>query len=209
MHFIDPALDGRSVVVRSRPDHTRQYRQYNENDPWNAEGRELISEVTFDLPDIEQPERVAARVFNSYKPLLCVAKLCSDSDFEEQTLARLLQETLELKEAQSSEPDGLVLRAIVEVVFESGQPEFNNIKFSALSGLIWENHRLSVAPRQIGPIARELGFNTKTSHGATVVVPTPATLLKACQECEYSDEAIEEFRKDLLRLEPSGDQDKP
>ena len=200
--FIDPALDGRSVFVRSRPDHTRQYREYNEADEWNAEGRELIREVTFKLPAIEKPDRVAARVFCSYTPLLGVAKLCGDSDFENQTLERLLQNTLELKEAQSSEPDGLVLRAIVEAVFSEGLPDFKNIKFSALSKLIWENNRLSIAPRQIGPMARELGFSTKTSHGATVVVPTPAALLRACQECEYSDDAVEELRQDLLGLGP-------
>jgi hypothetical protein len=53
-------------------------------------------------------------------------------------------------------------------------------------------------PRQIGPIARDLGFETKTSHGVTVVVPTPATLLKACDECEYTDEVIKELRQELL-----------
>ena len=196
--FVDPALEGRSVFVRCRPDHTRPYREYNEDDPWNVEGRELIREVTFKLPEIEKPNGVAARVFSSYAPLLGVAKLCGDSDFETETLARLLQATLELKEAQSSEPDGLVLRAIVEVVFGSGSPAFNNIKFSVLSELIWKNHRLTINPRQIGPIARELGFSTKTSHGSTVVVPTPAVLLRACQECEYSDEAIEGLRQDLL-----------
>jgi hypothetical protein len=200
--FVDAALDGRSVFVRSRPDHTRQYREYRENDSWNAEGRELIREVTFTLPDIEKPDGVAARIFSSYTPLFGVAKLCADSGFEQETLARLRQDTLELKEAQSSEPDGLVLRAIVETVFQNGSPEFNNIKFSALSELIWKNHRLLLAPRQIGPIARELGFSTRTSHGVTVVVPTPATLLKTCQECEYTDEAIEELRRELLGVVP-------
>jgi len=29
----------------------------------------------------------------------------------------------------------------------------------------------------------------------TVVVPTPASLLRACDECEYTDEAIEELKK--------------
>jgi hypothetical protein len=156
--------------------------------------------VTFKLPDIEKADGVAARVFSSYKPLLGVAKLCGDSDFKKQTLARLFQDTLELKEAQSSEPDGLVLRAIVEVVFALGSPEFNNIKFSVLSELIWRNHRLAISPRQIGPIARELGFTTKTSHGSTVVVPTPSALLRACQECEYTDDAVEELRQHLLGL---------
>jgi hypothetical protein len=199
MHFVDPALDGRSVIVRSRPDHTRQYREFDEHDPWNVEGKEVIREVTFELPDIKKTDGVAARVFNSYKPLLGVAKVCGDSDFEQQTVARLLlQGTLELKEAQASEPDGLVLRAIVEVVFQSGAPQFDNIRFGGLSDVIWKNHHLTLTPRQIGPIVRELGFETRASHGVTVVVPTAASLLRACDECDYSDEAIEELRKQVL-----------
>jgi len=197
--FVDPALDGRSVIVRFRPDHARQYREFDKNDPGNAEGRKLIGEVTFELPNVEQPERVAARVFNSYRPLLGMAKLCGDSDFEKQTLTRLLlQNTLELKGAQASEPDGLVLQAIVEAVFQSGVPQFENIRFGGLSDLIWKNHRLTITPRQIGPIARELGFETKASHGVTVVVPTAASLLRACDECDYSDDGIEELRNQVL-----------
>jgi len=195
--FVDPALDGRSVFVRFRPDHTRPYRDFDAQDAWNVKGKILLSDVSLSLPAIEKPEGVAARVFSSYRPLLAVAKLCGDSGFESQMLSRLLDETLELKEAQSSEPDGLVLRAIVETVFETGSPDFGNIKFSELSELIWRNHRITLAPRQIGPIARELGFTTKTSHGATVVAPTLATLLKACDESEYSEEAIEGLREEL------------
>ena len=197
--FNDAALDGRTVTVRLRPDHARQYREYNAEDSWNAEGRQLINQLTFEPPVVEQPKGVAARIFNTYRPLLSTAQFCGDQDFAGQLLAKLLQETLELKEAQSSEPDGLVLRAIVGVVIdEEGEAQFRNIKFSALSKAIWENHRVNLLPRQIGPIARELGFPTKESHGVTVVAPTPATLLKACDECEYTDEAIEELRRGVL-----------
>ncbi len=197
--FRDAALDGRTVFVRFRPDNTRSYREFNAEDAWNAEGRELIGKVTFEPPEVEQPQGVAGRIFNTYRPLLSAAKLCGDREFEEKLLAKLHQETFALKEAQSSEPDGLVLQAIVEVVFATGSPEFGNIKFSVLARLIWESHRFSLNPRQIGPIARDLGFATKTSHGATVVVATPATLLKACDECEYTDEAIAELHQELLR----------
>ncbi|MGA8736074.1 MAG: hypothetical protein WB558_19310 [Terriglobales bacterium] len=196
--FSDAALDGRTVTVRLRPDHARQYREYCAEDSWNVEGRQLISQLTFEPPVVEQPKDVAARIFNTYKPLLSTAKLCGDHGFEEQALTKLLQETLELKEAQSTEPDGLVLRAIVESVFASGCTDFGNIKFSVLSESIWRNHKFSLQPRQIGPIARDLGLETKPSHGVTVVVPTPATLLKACDECEYTDEAIEELRQEVL-----------
>jgi hypothetical protein len=196
--FNDAALDGRTVTVRLRPDNTREYREYSDQDPWNVEGKELVGQLTFEPPEVKRPNGVAARIFNTYRPLLSTAKLCGDQEFAEQVLTKLLKETLELKEAQSSEPDGLVLHAIVEVVFALGSAQFQNIKFSVLARLIWDNHRVPLQPRQIGPIARDLGFETKTSHGATVVVPTPATLLKACDECEYTDEAIEELRRDLL-----------
>lgn len=202
--FSDAALDGRTVFVRFKADHSRTYEEYSAEDPWNVEGRELMRNVTFEPPPVEQPEGVAGRIFATYKILLSTAKLCGDEDFPAQLLPRLLTETAELKEAQSSEPDGLVLGAIVGAVFQDeDNPEFRNIKYSDLAKSIWENHRFSLTPRQIGPIARDLGFETKTSHGATVVVPTPATLLKACNECEYTDEAIEELRKTMLGSDDS------
>src|SRR5205814_2318394 len=138
---------------------------------------------------------VAARIFNTYKPLLAVAALCVDDDFKNQIHTSLLLETAELNEAQAAEPDGLVLRAIVEVIFSTRGAEFRNIRLSDLAELIWRNHKLQFQPRQVGRMARELGFETKTSHGVTVVVPTPATLIRASDECGYTDEAMEELRK--------------
>jgi hypothetical protein len=193
--FHDAAMDGRTVIVRFHADHTRKYQEYSDQDPWNVDGKSLIGEITFEPPTVEKPEGVAGRVFNTFKPLLSAAKLCGDDDFVRQLLPKLLQETLELKEAQSSEPDSLVLRAIVEAIFSVGTAKFQNIKLSALGKLIWDIHRFPLQPRQIGALARDLGFETKTSHGVTVVVPTPASLLRACDECEYTDEAIEELKK--------------
>lgn len=159
----------------------------------------IVSGLTFRPIAVEQPSGVAGRVFETYRPLLSAARLCEDQEFEEQLHSRLVQATLELKEAQSSEADGLVLQAVIEHIWRFDNPDFSNIKLSDLSKRIWENHRLSLTSRQIGPIARELGLTTKTSHGTTVVEPTPATLLKACDECDYTDEGIEELRQAILR----------
>jgi hypothetical protein len=197
--FKDAALDGRNICARTRPDHTRHYRAFNGEDLWNIEGKKIVSGLTFEPIAVDQPSGVAARVFDTYRPLLSVARLCEDRAFEEELQSRLFQATLELKEAQASEVDGLVLQAVIELVWINGYSDFSNIKFSALSKCIWESHRLNLTPRQIGPIARELGLTTKTSHGATVVEPTPATLLKACDELDYTDEGIEELRQEMLR----------
>jgi hypothetical protein len=199
--FKDAALDGRRVCVRFLPNHTRQYRAYSAQDPWNQEGKELLHGLKIKPAEVEKPEGVAGRIFDTYKLVLSAAKMWGDLQFIDQLRSRLSQETLELKEAQSLEPDGLVLRAIVEDVFSLGPADFSNIKLSRLAESIWTNHRLPLSPRQIGPIARDLGFATKTSHGVTVVVPTPAALLKACDECDYADEAIEELRQSVLGTE--------
>jgi len=196
--FIDPALDGRSIQVRTHPDNSRRYEEFSEDAPCNAEGRELIDTITFTPPTVEQPDNVAGRVFNSYRRLLATALICGDDLFATQVLPILQGQTAELKEAQSSEPDGLVLRAIVEEIFEGAMknniPTFKNIKLSALNDAIWRNHRVALQPRQIGGIARELGFETKPSHGVTVIVPTARALLRACDDCEYTDEDIEKLR---------------
>jgi hypothetical protein len=104
--FSDLALDGRTVTVRLRPDYTREYREYSDKDPWNAEGKELIGQLTFEPPDVKPLNGVAARIFNTYRPLLGAAQVCGDEDFAEEIISKLRQETLELREAQSSEPDG-------------------------------------------------------------------------------------------------------
>ena len=177
--FRDAALDGRTVLVRFRPDGTRNYREFSSEAPWNKEGKEVLHGLILTPVEVETPEGVAGRTFSTYLPLLSAATMWGDRQFIDQLHSRLLQDTLELKEAQSIEPDGLVLRAIVEAVFVLDTADFSNIKFSSLSESIWNNHRFPLTSRQIGPIARDLGFTTKESHGVTVVVPTPATLLKA------------------------------
>jgi hypothetical protein len=204
LSFNDPALDGRTVLVQFRADNSRTYQEFCEDDPWIVQGSRLAQGLTFDMPTVNQPPDIAARVFNTYAPLLGIAKLCSDDDFVRQILQRLQQETLELKEAQAEEPDGLVLRAIVEAIFERGTsetPEFRYVKFRDIAESIFRNHKVTLQPRQIGPIARELGFETKTAHGVTVVVPTLATLLKACGMCDYTDEGIEQLRREILEGE--------
>jgi hypothetical protein len=150
MPFHDAALDGRSVPVRFRPDHKRIYEEYSDDDPWIVEGAELARNMEFVLPSVTQPPGVAARIFNTYSPLLSVAQLCGDDDFAKEIYRRLQQETLELKEAQGEEPDGLVLRAIVEAIFLQGKPKFGYIKLSTLAESIYRNTpRVAVALLQL------------------------------------------------------------
>ena len=198
--FNDAALDGRSVPILFRADHSRTYTEYRDDNPLVVEGSELLRELVFEPPVVEQPPQVAARIFHTYRLLLSVAKLCGDEGFPELIRDRLLLETAELKDAQSAEPDGLVLRAILDLV--DATRGYGYIKVSALVESILRNHKVPFLPRQVAGMARQLGFTTKNSHGVTVVVPTPASLLAACEECGYeNDEAVAELRQQVLGTE--------
>ena len=192
--FADAALDGRTIVVRFRADHSRTYREYRDDDPIFKVAE--LADSTITLPPVEHFPGVAARIFNTHVPILAVAQLCGDEVYHVEMRESLLLATAELKEAQSAEMDGLVVRVIVQCVSESG--EFKYLPLSNLAKLIFDTQRVSLLPRQVGGIARQLGFTVKNSHGQAVVVPTPATLLQACQECGYDDEFISDPREKVL-----------
>jgi hypothetical protein len=168
--------------------------------PGIVEGSELMKDLAFVPIAIDQPQGVAPRIFNTYRSLFVIAKLCGDEGFAQLIGESLLVDTAQLKDAQSVEPDGLVLRAVISLVFVGSLPRFANIKFGDIARWIWDNHRVALQPKQIGTLAREeLGFTTTESHGLTVVAPTPASLLKACRECGYEDsETIAELKRHLL-----------
>lgn len=194
--FNDGALDGRTVAVRFRADHSRTYQDYSEEDPSIVEGSELVQGQVFKPAAVERFPDVAARIFNTYSPLLATSQLCGDGSFRNQIRDSLLLATAELKEAQSAETDGIVVQAIVEGV--SCTENFGYVRVSQLSKSIFESHRASLLPRQVGAIARQLGFTVKNSHGQAVVAPTAVSLLRACEECGYEDEFVADLRAKVL-----------
>lgn len=199
--FNDAALNGRSIVVRFRADTTRQYAEYNDYAESVVEGKHLLRNFGVVLPYVEPLKGVAARIFNTHKVLLSIAELCGDEEFSNQIRERLLLATAELKEAQSIEPDALVVRAIIEAISTDSGFQFRNVKISVLVDSIFRHHKVNLQPQQVGGLARELGFETKNSHGVRVVVPTAMTLLKACEQCGYEDEAIIELRRQIIDVD--------
>jgi len=196
--FNDAALDGRSVPIRFRADHSRPYTEYRQDDPLIIEGVELLRELVFKPLPVEPIPQVAARIFNTYRPLLGAAGLCDDHEFPAMIRERLQLETAELKEAQSSEPDGLVLRAILAAMHDASD-SYSYIRVGSLVNHIFQTYRVPLQHRQVAGIARQLGLTVKQSHGYTVVVPTPVTLLTACDECGYEDdEMTAELKRQVL-----------
>ena len=196
--FGDPALDGRSVFIHFKPNHNRSYVQYSETDPLVVEGRQLVNDLTFQPPEVAPLPGIAGRVFDTHKLLLATAQMCGDKLFLDSVAERLRLETVQLKEAQSVEPAGMVLQALIECLSTGGKLMFRNIKIRDLRTSLWNNQHLEMQPHPVAVMARQMGFETKHSHGVTVVVPTPAALIAACEDLGYEDEAIAALRDKLL-----------
>jgi hypothetical protein len=193
----DAALEGRSITVQFRANHTRKYIDFSESDPAIVDFKKRLALLTFDPPKLQRSFEAAGRIIASYRPVLAVAEMCGDTDFLDQVATSLEGKTKQLAEDQAVEPDGLVLRAIVESLSTSGGLVFHNVKIKDLRLSVLHNFVVDLQPRQIAALARELGFQTKNSHGFTVVVPTPRTLLNACDATLYEDETIVALRKEV------------
>ncbi len=196
--FGDPALDGRSIFVHYKPNHSRSYAQFTDDDPLVMEGRELVKELTFEPPKVASLSGVAGRIFDTYKLLLATAQVCEDKIFLELITEQLQLETVQLKEAQSVEPAGMVLQALIECLSTRGKLVFRYVRIRDLRASLWNNQHIEMTPHQVAVIARQLGFETKHSHGVTVVVSDRAKLVWACEALGYEDEAIGALKKEIL-----------
>jgi hypothetical protein len=190
--FADQALDRRTIFIRTRADHSRRYEELKPGDPYLEYGREFAN-LTFPLPEVEPVPDVTSGIFDTYYPLLAVAQLVGDNDFQEQIFVEMFARTERLKADQQEEPEGLVLKALIEIVLgregEEGKG-FGNVRCSDVRNRIWDNWRIGYAPRQVAGLGRDLGFETCESHGMTVIVVTPDKLLHVCTEFGSSDRAV-------------------
>lgn len=201
--FSDAALDGRSVSVLFRRLWRPDYMDSGTVE-WIQDGYTAGADLSFKPVDVEKPDGVLDRIYNTYRPLLVSAAILGDSKFPATVLEKMEVETQALIEAQSYEHDGLVLRAILALL-EGKNPPYPNIRLSVIVKWLWDSHRASFDSRKVGSLARTLGFSVKESHGTAVLIPTPAKLLKACYECGYdNDEELAELRRLLLGGEGGG-----
>jgi hypothetical protein len=203
--FSDPALKARSVLILFKANHEKAYSEFCENDPSVQEAHGLLKDLSFSPIDVPCPTGVAARVWDSSKYLASVALMCGDEDFLPGIMNRLKSETAALMADQSEEPDGLVLRAIIECISIGKQPiNFRYVGFREIVESIRRNHLVEMRPQQIGTIVRELGFKTTESHGVTKVVTDAASLLQASVEVGYEDDVIAEVRSAVMRQSSPG-----
>ena len=199
--FADPALDGRSIFVFFRRNPNRRYEHVAVDEEEVQYGRALVEDLEFEFPDIPPIPDIEGRVLDTFRPILSVAFMCEDGGFWEQVVEQMKLETLQITEAQSSEPVAIVLRALIEKLGEAGEGTFNFQKMPRireLAELVWVNHRIQLKPQQVAKSLRELGLEIRISHGVTVVVPTPTALSRACEECGYEEDSIVTLRRTLL-----------
>jgi hypothetical protein len=198
--FHDLALEGRSITVNTKPVHGRTYKDFPEKDPMVLDLKKTLEKFTFSPPQLKRSFEGAGRILASFRPILALAEWCGDEEFLKKVEQWLEKKTGQLKDDQSAEPEGLVVRALVERLSTSGGLVFHYVKMKDLKASIFANAGEDLAPHQIGALARELGFQTKNSHGFGVVVPTPQLLVAACDRVGYDDEEIAKLRDHLANI---------
>jgi len=207
----DPALESRALIIKYRSKYDREYLPFLNLEtgavinPEYAKGRTIATELgpQFKLPPFQPIPGIAGRIQVNYAPLISLATELGDTTFISSIAADLQADSAALKEAQGTEPDGLVLQAILAQVFgdlansnnflPSIPPNWGYVKLGVLKEYLWKEHRVALDQRQIAAMARDIGFRTVKSHGVTAV--------DACRNCEYDDLSIQKLRDDLSRLE--------
>jgi len=202
--FKDAALDGRSVIIHFKPKTGDYYAVEDVQDILDSTSKKY-GDFVFELPDIENIKGVAGRILSTNKPILSVATMCGDLEFLEAIQERLKRDSELLSEAQSIDPAGLVVRAVMDCLTDSeGKLVFRAIKTKDLRDSIRTNCDVELTTRQVGVLAQQFGFEKKESHGYPVVVPSPEVLLKVCAEVGYEDEAIKALGRNLRRGRRAG-----
>ena len=196
------ALESRSIKVNFRPVYGRTYEVMG--DSWDSQWCEAdevkaILDLTLELPTVEQNESIAGRIWNTYTPIIAVARMLGDSQFETELVQRMEVVTMTLKEAQaSSELDAIAVRALIECLSQAGTLKIGEgVSLRDIRETIWKNTGLTVNPSQLGAIFGDLGFEKRKAHGVTKVYASAAILIQACTELGIEDEAVEQLAKEL------------
>jgi hypothetical protein len=199
--FKDAVLDTKSLTVLFRFNPSRDtdsYREFSPQDPWNAEGRKILSGRTLELPMVNQPARVAARVFNTHRPVLQVAAMLENSDLDDHLIRELHAETSKLNAVQGDDPESLVLNAITQRVFQTDAPDWNPIEVSYLCRTLREERSLEITSYRLGSYAKELGFQVRKSGGRSRIFPKCNDLLRAADRAAFTDdEQINRLREQM------------
>ena len=198
LKFADNAVEGRSIPVQFTPNHKRKYKDFFEDDPVVKELKKRLEGFTFEPPELHRSFDAAGRILDSYAPILAVAEMCGDEEFLNGMESLLATSTEQLKEDQSVEPSGPVVRALVERLSTNGNGfVFRYVSLKDLKASIFAHSAIDLMPQQIAQLARELGFKTTESHGFTVVIPTAQVLVAACERVGYEDEEIAKLREQI------------
>jgi hypothetical protein len=200
--FADAALESRCVAVNFRPVHGRTYGEMGAD--WEAQWSEApevkaIQDLILDLPPVEQDELIAGRIWNTYTPVIAVAGIVGDSQFEAELIQKMEGITMTLKEAQATaELDTIAVRALIECMSKGGTLKIGEgISLKDIRDTVWKNTSLTASPFQLGTIFGDLGVERRKSHGITKLYASAAILVKVCTELGIDDEAVEELAKKL------------
>lgn len=204
--FLDHALESRAILVRACRNEERDYDSYEviaEDDDLVVAYRCIMEEVqSIQLPSkvaIPEDYHIAARIFDTWRPLLIVAQLAGDKKWLPFAFEQMNTQSESLKDGQSYENSGLVLQALLSAlaVPTKTDPKEYKLDFSKrisvnsdIVALIKKDYNRFIQPGHAARILREFGFSVRRTGGSNHMYADFATLVKACRTSGLEDDLL-------------------
>jgi len=177
MPFADPAVQSRSITIRTRPKGSVEIGPYSTKLISTA----LSFEGGANTIDWSNVERGTSRLDDTWGPLLYVASLIDDQRWLDYAREQIESAKLTLAAGQGQEPTELVLSALIGCVERIGSQIPERVLLSNIREHVMDEGR-RINSWQIGELIRTLGFETKTRGGQVWVILTGKEQIKAAAD---------------------------
>jgi hypothetical protein len=189
----DPVMSTKSVLLLCRPALNRDPETIKRFDPqgvWVREGRELVANSTvIEIPEAKRPARIFGRVWDCWEPIVRMAVLQGDEEFDSWLTEAMLAESERLTRSQGAEPEIVALNILLAEVFGDmyQTPNFGGIRLSLMSQKL-RVQRIDMTSHQFASHLRELGFRLAKSGGDIKVYATPESVVRAAEQAGVGDD---------------------
>lgn len=186
--FADPAIQSRSITIRTRPKGSVEIGP----SPLKLISAALSFEGGANSIDWTDVGRGNSRLDDTWDPLLHLARLVDDQRWLEYAHTEIEAAKLTLAAGQGQEPTELVLSALIGCVEGSGVHMPERVLLSSVREHVMDEGR-RINSWQIGELIRTIGFETVTRGGQVWVILAGKEQLKdAAAQLGIEDEWLQE-----------------
>jgi len=186
LSFKDPAVDSRSIVIRT------SYKQGSYTIT-NLNGGNLVI-IAAGIDWSKEVPVIAAldgRAVDTWMPLCQAAVFCGDNDYMAFAISEIAEAVENLREGQGQEPVQLVISKLIALAWDDQSKGFRDrVALKAMEKGLKEDG-VKINSWQVGKALREQGFDVKTIGGNQyVLVISKAQLAAIAQKLGIDDELL-------------------